>query len=175
VLHCRSASSTVEIFRSLVTNHGEVDVDKAVSAGSGFNLSATGAVATGSSSSSGGIASGFNAAADVDGSAGAEGGLEGEEDRTEEEGAANTSSNSSSSSYGGARAVVGAMGEEGSFEATAREILLSLPGINVHNFRAVMNSVSNLAELSLLTEDQLQPLIGHVNAKKLFHFFRRNL
>ncbi len=55
----------------------------------------------------------------------------------------------------------------------AQEILLSLPGINVHNFREVMNSVENLCELSKLSEVQLTPLIGPVGAKKLYAFFRQ--
>jgi ERCC4-type nuclease len=54
---------------------------------------------------------------------------------------------------------------------TAQEILLSLPGINVHNFRDVMHHVTNLAELSALTEAELLPLIGPVNAPKLRKFF----
>ena len=57
--------------------------------------------------------------------------------------------------------------------ATARDMLLSLPGINVHNFRAVMDKVENIAELSTLSEKELATLIGSVNAKKLFNFFRR--
>ncbi len=57
--------------------------------------------------------------------------------------------------------------------AAAQEILLSLPGITVHNFREVMNSVENLSELSKMSEGQLTPLIGPVNAKKLFTFFRQ--
>jgi hypothetical protein len=57
--------------------------------------------------------------------------------------------------------------------AAAREMLLSLPGVNVHNFRAVMDKVENIAELSKLTESQLSELLGPGNAKKLYHFFRR--
>ncbi len=69
-------------------------------------------------------------------------------------------------------------GEEGGGEdheaaVAAQEILLSLPGINVHNFREVMNSVENLCELSKMSEVQLTPLVGPVSAKKLNAFFRQ--
>ncbi len=63
---------------------------------------------------------------------------------------------------------------EDSARASARDILLSLPGINVHNFRDVMNNVNNLAELSAMTEAQLASLVGPINAKKLFAFFAQN-
>ena len=68
----------------------------------------------------------------------------------------------------------GAEVPEDSARASARDILLSLPGINVHNFRDVMNNVTNLAELSAMKEEQLVPLIGPINAKKLVAFFTQN-
>ena len=52
-------------------------------------------------------------------------------------------------------------------------MLLSLPCITVHNFRAVMERVESIAELSKLSEAQLSPMLGAVSAKKLFQFFRR--
>jgi DNA excision repair protein ERCC-4 len=66
-----------------------------------------------------------------------------------------------------------AAGEDNSAELAAQEILLSLPGINVQNFRKVMNNVESLAELSKMSQAQLTPLIGPVNAKKLYVFFRQ--
>lgn len=57
----------------------------------------------------------------------------------------------------------------------AQEILLSLPGINVHNFREVMHRVENLAELSKMTENELSPIIGPANALKLVSFFRQQM
>lgn len=53
----------------------------------------------------------------------------------------------------------------------AQEILLSLPGINVHNYRSVMQHVTNIAELGQLSETELVPLVGPVNARKLRAFF----
>jgi ERCC4-type nuclease len=58
---------------------------------------------------------------------------------------------------------------------TAQEILLSLPGVNMNNFRNILHNVKNLEELSTLSEIQLQQLIGPVNAKKLRAFFIHQL
>ena len=57
----------------------------------------------------------------------------------------------------------------------ARDMLLSLPGINMQNYRAVMNRVENIAELSKMNVAQLSPLIGPVNAKKLHIFFTQRM
>lgn len=56
-------------------------------------------------------------------------------------------------------------------EATARDILLSLPGINNTNVRGVIDNVEDLAHLSNMSVAELTPLIGPVNAKKLVAFF----
>jgi ERCC4-type nuclease len=65
--------------------------------------------------------------------------------------------------------------QEQDARATAHEILMSLPGINVHNFREVTNKVENLSQLSKMTEAELSPLIGPANAKKLVTFFRQKV
>eukprot|EP01041_Mallomonas_annulata_P000717 gene717-1382_t len=52
----------------------------------------------------------------------------------------------------------------------AKEVLLSLPGINVHNASIVMNAVNSIAELSQLNYAQLEPLVGPGNARKLYTF-----
>lgn len=148
----RCATSTVEIFKSLVTNHDEVDVDRAVAAGS------------------------------LDGGAGADGGDRdevAEELGIEEEDPARRSAKTLSAGAAAvsARAQRGsAAGElsEESARASAQEVLLSLPGVNVHNYRDIMNAVTNLAELSTMTVEQLQPLVGPVNGKKLHSFFWQN-
>ena len=57
----------------------------------------------------------------------------------------------------------------------AQEMLLSLPGINVHNFREIMNKVENLAQLSKMSEAELAPMIGPGNAKKLVAFMRQKV
>ena len=57
----------------------------------------------------------------------------------------------------------------------ARNILLSLPGVNQANYRSLINPSSggarDLCELSHMTLDQLTKLIGAANAKKLHIFF----
>lgn len=71
------------------------------------------------------------------------------------------------------------VGTDDSAEAEARaaacEMLASLPGINEQNCRAVQGSVRDIRELSAMTEQQLAPLIGPVNAKKLTAFFRQRV
>ncbi len=56
-----------------------------------------------------------------------------------------------------------------------QDMLLSLPGISIHNFRGVMNSVRDMAQLSTMSEAQLTPLIGPSNARKLRAFFVQSL
>jgi DNA excision repair protein ERCC-4 len=58
---------------------------------------------------------------------------------------------------------------------SAQEMLLSLPGITVHNFRGVMDSIRDIAELSTMSEAKLAPLIGPGNGKKLRAFFKQSL
>lgn len=70
----------------------------------------------------------------------------------------------------------GCMGEhEEECRATAQDILLSLPGINVHNFRGVMDQVANLAALTKMSAADLTPLIGGANARKLVAFCKQRL
>ena len=54
-------------------------------------------------------------------------------------------------------------------------MLLSLPGIDSKNYKAVMNNVGSIAELSRMNIHKLTPLIGPVNAKKLYDFFQRRI
>ncbi len=152
----------MEIFRSLVSNHAEVDVLKAVSAGSVTAIDGFPGTSANSNDNEN------------------EGGGGEEEVGTAvpagyyDEAARPINSNSSSSSSGKAAAAASnktAEVPEDSARASARDMLLSLPGISVHNFRDIMNNVNNLAELSNMTEQQLTPLIGPVNAKKLVTFF----
>jgi ERCC4-type nuclease len=66
-------------------------------------------------------------------------------------------------------------GDKADSRLVAQELLLSLPGITVHNFRSVMAEVENIAELSTMTETKLGKLLGQANGKKLFEFFREKL
>ena len=46
-----------------------------------------------------------------------------------------------------------------------------MPGVNVKNYRIIMNKVRNLAELSSLTEDQLTEILGNSISAKTLHTF----
>ena len=69
----------------------------------------------------------------------------------------------------------GGVDAEQDHRLVAQEMLLSLPGINVHNIREVMNKVSNLAQLTKMSEVELTPIIGPGNAKKLVAFCRQKV
>ena len=90
-----------------------------------------------------------------------------------------SSSGSSSSSASGARTLGATAGdafeEEGRNRLSAQEILLTLPGVTIHNFRAIMNNVTNLAALSEMSEAALTALIGPTQAAKLYDFFRKKV
>ncbi|OQS04833.1 DNA repair endonuclease XPF [Thraustotheca clavata] len=55
------------------------------------------------------------------------------------------------------------------------DVLRKLPGITQHNYRKVMAHCKNLAQLSNMTVDELEPLIGHSSARKLHRFFTHNV
>jgi len=56
---------------------------------------------------------------------------------------------------------------------SAQEVLRRLPGISVHNVGKVLSNVRNLRELSMMSVDELAPLIGRINAVQLFKFFNQ--
>merc|ERR1711871_1101948 len=57
----------------------------------------------------------------------------------------------------------------------ARDILISLPGIDSKNCKIVMQKVKSIAELSRMSERALIPLIGPYNTKNLREFFQRRI
>jgi DNA excision repair protein ERCC-4 len=57
------------------------------------------------------------------------------------------------------------------YNTSSIDVLKKLPGINDHNFRKVLASVKNLAELSRQSLDELTELLGKANGKKLHTFF----
>ena len=63
---------------------------------------------------------------------------------------------------GGAQAVSGA--------EAARELLLSLPGVNTHNLATILGHVNSVAELCVMPLAQMEQVMGPVNAKKLHQF-----
>eukprot|EP00607_Mallomonas_marina_P005908 CAMPEP_0182425664 /NCGR_PEP_ID=MMETSP1167-20130531/12140_1 /TAXON_ID=2988 /ORGANISM="Mallomonas Sp, Strain CCMP3275" /LENGTH=423 /DNA_ID=CAMNT_0024606567 /DNA_START=1 /DNA_END=1272 /DNA_ORIENTATION=+ len=64
----------------------------------------------------------------------------------------------------------GPVDDEDSACDVAKEILLSLPGINGHNISCILGAVNSIAELSMMSLKQLEKLIGTMNSKKLFYF-----
>eukprot|EP00904_Undaria_pinnatifida_P013579 jgi/Undpi1/9351/HiC_scaffold_26.g11809.m1 len=58
--------------------------------------------------------------------------------------------------------------------ASAKELLMCLPGVNVHNYRNVLRGVDTIADLSGLSLEQLEPMLGKGNASKLHTFFRQH-
>ena len=58
----------------------------------------------------------------------------------------------------------------------ANEMLLSLPGVNASNVRAVQSGADSIFHLSQMTVQQLSGLLGNqTNAKKLHSFFRQRV
>lgn len=151
----------------MVSNHAEVDVLKAVSAGSVAAIDGPSAVSSLHSGGGGGGGSNSNDDGEEEEGGGVPAGYYDEAARPNSKptaAAAVVSNNNNRNTEV----------PEDSARASAREILLSLPGISVHNFRDIMNNVNNLAQLSSMTEQQLTPIIGPVNAKKLVTFFTQS-
>ena len=65
--------------------------------------------------------------------------------------------------------------EEEEINETARDMLLRLPGVNVHSARRIMQECDSLAELSELSRDDLRRIAGPATGQKLFTFFRQQL
>jgi DNA excision repair protein ERCC-4 len=65
--------------------------------------------------------------------------------------------------------------EEDEVNEAARDMLLRLPGVNVHNARRIMRECDSLAELSEMTRDDLRKVAGPVAGQKLFTFFRQRM
>lgn len=55
----------------------------------------------------------------------------------------------------------------------ARDMILRLPGITVHNARRIMNECDSLADLIRMTRMELRQLVGNVAGQKLFTFFHQ--
>ena len=64
---------------------------------------------------------------------------------------------------------------EDEINEAARDMLLRLPGVNVHSARRIMKNCDSLAELSQMNRDQLREVAGPVAGQKLFTFFHQNI
>ena len=65
--------------------------------------------------------------------------------------------------------------EEDEINESAREMLLRLPGVNVHAARRIMEEVDSLAELASLTRSEMRRVAGPIVGQKLFTFFQQNM
>lgn len=57
---------------------------------------------------------------------------------------------------------------------SAKDILLSLPGVTVHNFRTLMGRVNSVAELVALSLNELTALLGSASGCKLHEFMHHH-
>jgi len=63
--------------------------------------------------------------------------------------------------------------DEQEARTASHEMLLTLPGINAHNVRTVIEEVESLADLACRSELDLANIVGAVNAKLLFAFLQQ--
>lgn len=66
-------------------------------------------------------------------------------------------------------------GDEDEINEVARDMLLRLPGVNVHSARRIMQECDSLSELCELSRDDLRRIAGPVTGQKLFTFFRQKM
>lgn len=97
----------------------------------------------------------------------------GADDDGTDEGATSITSSTAPSSSSGAAAFGQTMNEDDAYKA-ALDMLKQMPGIDDKNIRAVIDSIDCIADLADMTEQQLVPLVGPVNAKKLYLFLNRS-
>lgn len=55
----------------------------------------------------------------------------------------------------------------------ARNMLLRLPGINMHNARKIMKRCNSISELAMMSRDDMKSLLGPLCGQKLFTFFNQ--
>ena len=58
--------------------------------------------------------------------------------------------------------------EEDEINEAGRDMLLQLPGVNVHIARRIMQECDSLADLISMTRDQLRAIAGPIVGQKLF-------
>lgn len=63
--------------------------------------------------------------------------------------------------------------EEDEINEAARDMLLRLPGVNIHNARRIMRECDSLADLINMSRMELRTIAGPVAGQKLYTFFRQ--
>ena len=66
-------------------------------------------------------------------------------------------------------------GDEDEINEVARDMLLRLPGVNVHSARRIMQECDSLSELCEMSRDDLRRIASPVTGQKLFTFFRQKM
>ena len=64
---------------------------------------------------------------------------------------------------------------EGVFNMAPQDFLRSLPGVHPHNYRKLMNSVTNLQELASCSQERLAGILGAQNGRLLHEFLHREV
>lgn len=55
----------------------------------------------------------------------------------------------------------------------ARDMLLRLPGINIHNARKIMKECDSIAELAAMSREKMKGFLGPLSGQRLFTFFNQ--
>lgn len=66
-------------------------------------------------------------------------------------------------------------GGEDEINEAARDMLLRLPGVNIHSARKIMQECDCLADLCKMSRDDLRRIAGPVTGQKLYTFFRQKM
>ncbi|GBC02224.1 hypothetical protein RclHR1_04500012 [Rhizophagus clarus] len=64
---------------------------------------------------------------------------------------------------------------ESDYNLVPQEFLRSLPGVTSKNYKYIMTKVENLKELSQLSKNEMQNMIGNDDGNKLFEFFNKDV
>ncbi|RIA94468.1 hypothetical protein C1645_796494 [Glomus cerebriforme] len=64
---------------------------------------------------------------------------------------------------------------ESDYNYVPQEFLRSLPGVTSKNYKYIMSKVENLKELSQLSKNELQNMIGNDNGNQLFEFLNKDV
>jgi len=78
-------------------------------------------------------------------------------------------------SHNGEGTAASSLSSENSYNLTPQDILLSLPGITVKNYRLISNSIRDLGELCDWSQEEINHLIGREAGKSLFEFLHKNV
>ena len=66
-------------------------------------------------------------------------------------------------------------GEEVEINETACDMLLRLPGINIHNARKIMKECDSIADLAGMAREEMKKMLGPLSGQRLFTFFNQKV